>query len=538
MVNRNRSSKENRKNREGRTYSDLLEKLILMSDESVQTIITEPPIIEGISSAKERIKFADKYARHLFALTPVWKECFRVLKKDGTLWVICDNYFHDDNVVKFPFDLGRTIREQGFFLRNIIVWYNLAHKFLSRDLTNRYSNILFFSKDKYNYKFYIDPIREEHIWKDFEWGGGRKSRYNVKGKNPSNFWLKTFSKKGRIMSHEILSREDVAERCILASSDVGDVVLEVSSNSSDGANIAERHNRKYYGYQNLLKPLQKNLFVSFRGGTPDVKTQEITHEYAGKVYVKSSEGMEEIPSCSIQLIVTSPPYWGLRDYGSGDQIGYDESYGVYLERLNRVWEECYRVLAKTGSLWVNINKRIVDGNFLMFPDEISEGAQKVGFYLKDILIWHRAISVPGMGPKNFTDRYEFILFFTKKKRDYFLKKDELRISDYIHEDNDRIGNVWKLHRRIGNIGKQLSVMIRNKKIKHTAIYPEELVRRIVLLCTNTRDVVLDPFTGSGTTLVVAHRLGRRWVGYEINPDYKEVINFRLRNEGVSLLPWV
>lgn len=79
---------------------------------------------------------------------------------------------------------------------------------------------------------------------------------------------------------------------------------------------------------------------------------------------------------------------------------------------------------------------------------------------------------------------------------------------------------------------------KNKEIKHTAVYPKELVRRIILLCSNEGDIVLDPFAGSGTTLVMANRLGRQWIGYEINPDYKEIINWRLANEGQSLIRWL
>ena len=147
--------------------------------------------------------------------------------------------------------------------------------------------------------------------------------------------------------------------------------------------------------------------------------------------------------------------------------------------------------------------------------------------------------MPTTGPKNLTDRHEYILFFTKQKKGYLFKLPPPNsFVDYLHERNELLGNVWKMYRKIGNIGKPIEVITAEKKIKHTAVYPEELVKRIILLCSNKGDVVLDPFAGSGTTLVVANKLGRRWIGYEINPEYKVIIDWRLKTEGSSLVRWL
>jgi len=248
--------------------------------------------------------------------------------------------------------------------------------------------------------------------------------------------------------------------------------------------------------------------------------------------------MTDVDDSSVQVIITSPPYWGLRDYGVSGQIGFKESYDEYLNRLQRVGRECYRVLKKNGTLWININKRIIDGNILMIPEDIANQMRSIGFYLKDIVIWHKPIFVPGTGPKNLADRHEYILLFTKSKDNYYINPTGFSQSDYMSLDSDRVTNVWRIFRKIGNIGKAMQVMLKERKIKHTAVYPKELVERIILLSSNMRDVVLDPFSGSGTTLVVANQLGRNWIGYEINPDYEEIIKWRLREEGSSLLSWL
>jgi len=97
--------------------------------------------------------------------------------------------------------------------------------------------------------------------------------------------------------------------------------------------------------------------------------------------------------------------------------------------------------------------------------------------------------------------------------------------------------VWKIFRKIGNLGKEIEVLINGKRLKHTAVFPEELVKRIILLCSEKGDIVLDPFAGSGTTIAIAEALGRIGIGYELNPDYRFIIKRRLENAS-TLLRWI
>jgi len=513
-------------------YLDILLQVREIQSGSIQAIITHPPIIQRIL-VSDKTKFIRTYQDHLVSLDDLWTEGLRVLEDDGTLWIILDNYFYDGQLLQLPFTLGKRLQSAGLIFRNILIWYNTFSESLSRDLTNRYSCILFFAKNK-TYKFDLDPIREPHIWKDVEWGGGRRSRYNPKGKDPSNFWLKTESEKGNITRHVMLSLEEVISRCILASTNDYDCVLDLFAENAPTVKVAKQLNRVPVSCFSQVKYPAKlprlNVKEESISDAPS-KSQKIVSD----LYIKSSEEMKEVDDSSVQVVITSPPYWGMRDYGVPGQIGFDESYSEYLSRLQKVGRECYRVLKENGSLWININKRFIDGNVLLFPEDVIERMRNVGFYLKEIVIWHKPIFVPGTGPKNFADRHEYILFFTKRKEKYLLKPSGFKQSDYIHLGNEKVTNMF---RKIGNIGKRVQVMIKERKIKHTAVYPKELVKRIILLCSNESNVILDPFAGSGTTLVVANRLGRKWIGYEINSDYKEIIRWRLAKEGQSLAPWL
>ncbi|MHA2273210.1 MAG: DNA-methyltransferase [Candidatus Hodarchaeales archaeon] len=242
--------------------------------------------------------------------------------------------------------------------------------------------------------------------------------------------------------------------------------------------------------------------------------------------------MREVPDQCVQTIVTSPPYWDLRDYDHPQQIGIHESYETYQERLSAVWRECYRVLSPSGTLWVNINKRIIKGRYLNIPYDYIKDITATDFTLLDVIIWHRPISVPGYGEKNLADRYETILLFAKNPDTCVLDKAAFQSEDYAPSYVGHLPNVWKLFRKIGNIGKRVRSMVRECQLKHAAMYPEELPRRAIRLGTKPGDLVLDPFLGSGTTVAVAKELGRRAIAYEINPKYRPIIEFRLKSKPV------
>ena len=234
-----------------------------------------------------------------------------------------------------------------------------------------------------------------------------------------------------------------------------------------------------------------------------------------KVHFKSSEKMKEVKKESVQCVVTSPPYWDLKNYNVDGQIGYKESYEEYHSRLKVVWNECFRVLKKDGSFWINVHSKKHNSETYLIPLDIIRSLNKIGFFLKDILIWHKSSGIPP-GEKRFGQHFEYILFFVKDKNNFKFRKESLdSIIDYKIENLTSIGDVWNIKKKAGNIGKD---------VPHPAIFPVEMIRRIIKVSTDKTDVVLDPFLGSGTTTLAAIELHRSSVGYELNEkDYKPLI---------------
>ena len=250
------------------------------------------------------------------------------------------------------------------------------------------------------------------------------------------------------------------------------------------------------------------------------------------IYLKSSETMSEVADESVNLIVTSPPYNIDIKYGNKTEKGkvtaskavkyadnMDEA--VYRELLHSVFDECKRVLKKDGSIWINIKNRYSNGEIIP-PFWIQEYFEE--FTLKNLIIWN--FDWGGSTNKRFAPRYEFVFWFTKDKKNYTFNLADVSIPavnyrpDRYKTQLKNPSDVWKIPMVSGNFLERTG---------HPAQYPEKLIERIILAGTNKDDIVLDPFIGSGTTAVVAKRLERKYIGYEIVPEYIDMANIRLAN---------
>ena len=247
-----------------------------------------------------------------------------------------------------------------------------------------------------------------------------------------------------------------------------------------------------------------------------------------RVYVGTSEEMTEVEDSTVTLFVTSPPYWNLKDYGHSDQIG-DSGYEEYLERLAKVWDECFRKGTEGAVLVVNVNSRRHKKRFYPIAFDLARTVR--GWRLWDHLIWYVPNALPQCNhymERLFDNKHESLLVFVKGDPDrYKFHKPRVpqkyRVADpRSHKRNERgrcLGNVIRIPAyRPPNV-KGLGY--------HAAAFPEELVALLVEAYTDPGDVVLDPFLGSGTTLKVARVMGRRGIGYEVNGDYLELIRTRL-----------
>ena len=251
-----------------------------------------------------------------------------------------------------------------------------------------------------------------------------------------------------------------------------------------------------------------------------------------KIIIGDSRNMIEVADESVHLIITSPPYWQLKDYGNGNQIGFDDSYEDYINNLNIVWNQCHRVLKKGCRLCVNIGdqfaRSVYYGRYKVIPirTEIVKFCETIGFDYMGAIIWQKVTTCNTTGgatimgsfpfPRNGILKidYEFILIFKKHGAAPKVSretKDKSRMT--IDEWNQFFAGHW-------NIPGE-------KQDKHLAMFPEEIPRRLIKMFSFVNDTVLDPFLGSGTTSLAAKKLSRNSIGYEINPEFLPLIKEKL-----------
>ena len=268
-----------------------------------------------------------------------------------------------------------------------------------------------------------------------------------------------------------------------------------------------------------------------------------------KVFFKSATQMSEIPSNSVDLIITSPPYFNIKDYSKDgyqiekhsaskdmDLASY-ESFNEYIDALLSVWKECERVLVPNGKLCINVPlmpmlKKNLCTHYNRDIFDIQSSIQHsiltdTSLFLMDLYIWNRTNSSKRLMfgsypyPRNFyaQNTTEFITVYVKDGAPKKTSKEKREKSALTQEE-------WL------NFTKQIwNIPIPNKSDiafgKHSAIMPEEIPYRCIKLYSCIDDVVLDPFAGSGTTLRVAKQLGRNYIGYELYENYKPVIEEKL-----------
>jgi len=239
--------------------------------------------------------------------------------------------------------------------------------------------------------------------------------------------------------------------------------------------------------------------------------------------------MKEVADSSVHLIVTSPPYWQLKDYGTQNQIGFDDSYEDYINNLNLVWSECHRVLHNGCKLCINIGdqfaRSVYYGRYKVIPirTEIIKFCETIGFDYMGAIIWQKPTTMNTTGgatvmgsfpyPRNGIIKidYEFILVFKKYGEPPKVSKEVKEMSKLTNEEwNEYFAGHWNFNGE--------------RQVGHLAMFPEELPKRLIKMFSFAGDTVLDPFLGSGTTILAAKNLDRNSIGYEINEKYLQLIN--------------
>ena len=296
----------------------------------------------------------------------------------------------------------------------------------------------------------------------------------------------------------------------------------------------------------------------------------------------SLEMLKTLPDCSVDCCVTSPPYYGLRDYGVDGQIGLEDTPEHFVDRLKDVFSEVRRVLKPAGTCWVNMgdsycgtgdkgsfkdpknpngrngqsvakNKK-VDGckskDLIGIPWMLAFALRADGWYLRQDIIWQK----PNPMPESVTDRctksHEYIFLLSKSPKYYFDnevikegaktkptardKNKEGYKADYAKDDRFSPGE--RVYGADGRRNKRdvWRVPVQPVKEAHFATFPEKLIEPCILAGCKEGGVVLDPFFGSGTTGIVAERYGRDYIGIELNPEYVKIAERRLNGVQMRL----
>lgn len=254
------------------------------------------------------------------------------------------------------------------------------------------------------------------------------------------------------------------------------------------------------------------------------------------------EVLKGLPDEVFQCCVTSPPYWGVRDYGVEGQIGAEPLLPDYISDLVAVFREVRRVLKKDGVFWLNIGNTYTSGGrtwrqsdsknkgrAMSYRPDTPKGLKKKdligvawmlamecqldGWYLRNDIIWNKPNCQPESVKDRLTVSHEYIFMMTKSEKYFF---DQKAIQEPVKN-----GSGWKNKRTVWDINTEPYAEA------HFAVFPRALVRPCVLAGSKVGDLVLDPFFGSGTVGVVCKELGRRAVGIEMKPAYVEIAKKRL-----------
>jgi DNA modification methylase len=306
----------------------------------------------------------------------------------------------------------------------------------------------------------------------------------------------------------------------------------------------------------------------------------------------SLEVLKQVPDESIDCVITSPPYWGLRDYGHDGQIGLEKTPEEFVEKLVAIFREVRRVLRADGTCWVNLGDSYYGGGWkgsitdlsgtkqgtnigtlcgkdltpdpkhpiikpkdlVGIPWRVAFALQADGWYLRQDIIWHK----PNPMPESVTDRctkaHEYIFLLSKSAKYYY-------DNEAIKEDfaDDRMGNPGKYSWKYANGGRSTvgavdslakngmewnvdgDISGRNKRSvwtvsvkpfneSHFATFPQDLIKPCVLAGCPENGIILDPFMGAGTTGLVAYKNNRNYIGVELNPAYIQIAEKRIQQE--------
>jgi len=261
--------------------------------------------------------------------------------------------------------------------------------------------------------------------------------------------------------------------------------------------------------------------------------------------------LRTLPDESAQMCVTSPPYWGLRDYGVDGQLGLESTPEEYVGRMVAVFAEVRRVLRQDGTLWLNVGDSYAAKDLCGIPWRLAFALQANGWYLRQDIIWHKPNPMPESVTDRCTSAHEYLFLLSRSPR-YYYDADSIReAAEYGRREQPantfaRRGTAKSNSVRVSgstqgadpdagrNRRSVWTIASQPYPDAHFATFPRTLVEPCIMAGSKAGDVVLDPFMGSGTTAQVAQDLGRKWTGIELNGEYLELQHRRTAQTALVL----
>ncbi|MBY4710101.1 DNA-methyltransferase [Burkholderia cepacia] len=303
---------------------------------------------------------------------------------------------------------------------------------------------------------------------------------------------------------------------------------------------------------------QNETLFGVNGGTPIIPVSRLkAADWDACNFIvngDSTAALAAMPENIAHTAVTSPPYFGQRDYGVDGQVGSELSPGEYIDRLVRVFRELRRVLREDGTLWLNLGDKYSGGSLLGMPWRVALALVDDGWNLRSDVIWHKPNAMPSSVKSRPTTDHEYIFMFSKGK-DYYYDSDSIREPHVTFSENSKMrggrnhlgkrgstpeqgknGGNSNLHN--GRWDQAFHPLGRNKRTvwsvplgkfreAHFAVFPDKLIDPCVVAGSPPNGVVIDPFFGAGTAGLVALNRGRKFVGIDLNPDYCQIARNRL-----------
>jgi len=295
------------------------------------------------------------------------------------------------------------------------------------------------------------------------------------------------------------------------------------------------------------------------------------------------DGLKSLEDNSIDCIITSPPYYQLRDYGFSEQWGLEKTYQEYLDKMISFMAECKRVIKSTGSIWINLgdtygtisgnmkqgnvneNKIKYSGNIenytkpenmekclMLIPHRFAiRCIDELGLILRNDIIWAKPNGMPESVTDRFSKKHEFFFFFVKSKK-YYFDLNRVRCKTLTFDANRRNRDATKLNntpgrskmkglkennyasKSPGDVADFWDITTKGSSEKHYATFNSELIDKPIVAGSPEGGIVLDPFAGTGTTLIRALELGRSVIGIEGKKEYSDIATKRIGKELIKI----